>query len=198
MGCLGQKGRAPRTERTRSRIFAGGGIRRVKIFSTDDLPGIEEAIRKIFPEVDWQLCVLHTIRDALNKARKNDREALAQDPKAGHRAETEEETKEAHRKLRGHCKTAYPRVSVRWETKTYAFLTFLRHPKPRRRYLYTTNQLERVSKEVKRRTKVVEVFWSEEAVEKLLYLVLGNLNEQLEGRWLRGFAEALMGSHHIA
>uniref|UniRef100_UPI00260BC350 transposase n=1 Tax=uncultured Thermanaerothrix sp. TaxID=1195149 RepID=UPI00260BC350 len=66
------------------------------------------------------------------------------------------------------------------------------------RYLYTTNQLERVSKEVKRRTKVAEVFWGEEAVEKLLYLVLCHLNERLEGRRLRGFAEALMGSHHVA
>ncbi len=55
-----------------------------------------------------------------------------------------------------------------------------------------------MSKEVKRRTQVVEVFWGEEAVEKLLYLVLSNLNERLEGRRLRGFAEALMGSHHIA
>ena len=42
---------------------------------------------------------------------------------------------------------------------------------------HTTNQLERVSKEIKRQTKGVEVFWGEEAVEKLLYLVLSNLHE---------------------
>ncbi len=174
------------------------GVRRVRIFITDDLPGIEEAIRKIFPEADWQLCVLHAVRDALNKARRNDREALAQDLKAVYRAETEEEGKEALRKLRERWGTIYPRVVARWETKAYALLAFLRHSKPIRRYLYTTNQLERVSKEVKRRTKVVEVFCGEEAVEKLLYLVLSNLNERLEGRRLRGFAEALMGSYHVA
>jgi hypothetical protein len=46
------------------------GVQRVRIFITDDLPGLEEAIKKIFPEADWQLCVLHAVRDALNKARK--------------------------------------------------------------------------------------------------------------------------------
>ena len=42
--------------------------------------------------------------------------------------------------------------------------------------LYTTNQLERVMKEVKRRTKVVNVFGDGTAVEKLLYLVFVRLN----------------------
>jgi len=44
---------------------------------TDDLPGLEEAIQKIFPEADWQLCVLHAVQDALNQAWKKNREALA-------------------------------------------------------------------------------------------------------------------------
>ena len=84
----------------------------------------------------------------------------------------------------------------RWETKAYALLAFLRHSKPIRRYLYTTNQLERLAKEVKRRTKVVEVFCSEEAAEKLLYLVLSQLDEVWGARRLRGFAEIQMGSYH--
>jgi len=55
----------------------------------------------------------------------------------------------------------YPKIVARWETEAYALLAFLRHPRPIRRYLYTRNQLERVTKEVKRRTKVVEVFCGE-------------------------------------
>ncbi|MBC7218418.1 MAG: transposase [Candidatus Caldatribacterium sp.] len=75
-------------------------------------------------------------------------------------------------------------------------MAFLRHPKPIRRYLYTTNQLERLTKGVKRRTKVVEVFCGEEAVEKLLYLVLSHLNEAWGARKLRGFAEIETGSYN--
>ncbi len=74
------------------------GVKRVRIFIPDDLPGLEEAIRKIFPEADWQLCGLHVVRNAPNKAGKNDRKALAQGLKAVYRAEGE--GKEALRKLR--------------------------------------------------------------------------------------------------
>ena len=78
----------------------------------------------------------------------------------------------------------------RWETKAYALLAFLRHSKPIRRYLYTTNQLERLVKEVKRLTKVVEVFCSKED------LVLSQLDEAWRTRRLRGFAEIQMESYH--
>ena len=64
------------------------GVREAKLFISDDLPGIEEAVREIFPSSKWQLCVLHTVRDSLAKVRKKDREALAQDLKAIYRADT--------------------------------------------------------------------------------------------------------------
>jgi len=134
----------------------------------------------------------------LNQVRKRDREALAADLKEIYRAEREEEAKEGLRKLRERWGGIYPRIVERWETKAYALLAFLRHPKPIRRYLYTTNQLERLAKEVKRRTKVVEVFCGEGAVEKLLYLVLSRLDEAWGGRRLQGFAEVEMGSYHVA
>jgi len=52
---------------------------------------------KDLSESDFQLCVLHYVGDALNKAGKKDREALAEDLKAVHRAETEAEAQEARR-----------------------------------------------------------------------------------------------------
>ena len=88
----------------------------------------------------------------------------------------------------------------RWETKAYALLAFLRHPRPVRRYLYTTNQLERLAKEIKRRTKVVEVFCGEGAVEKLLYLVLiiwARHGERADcsGLWKSGWESTMLTGH---
>jgi transposase-like protein len=100
--------------------------------------------------------------------------------------------------LRERWGTVYPKIVERWKTKTYALLAFLHHPKPIRRYLYTTNQLERLAKEVKRRTTVVEVFCGEEAVANLLYLVLSHLDEAWEARRLRGFAEIHVENYHVA
>ena len=121
---------------------------------------------------------------------------LATDLEKIARAENQEEAEEALWSLQKRLGGVYPKIVKRWETKAYAILAFLCHPKPIRRYLYTTNQLERLAKEVKRRTKVVEVFCSEEAAEKLLYLVLSQLDEAGGARRLRGFAEIQMGSYH--
>ena len=123
------------------------------------------------------LCVLHAVGDALNKVRKKDRETLAEALKKICRAKSQEEAEEALRTLRERWGTVYPKIVECWETKAYALLAFLRHPKPIRGYLYTTNLLERLGKEVKRHTKVVEVFCEEGAVENLLYLVLSQLDK---------------------
>jgi transposase-like protein len=114
------------------------GVQRVRIFITDDLPGLEEPIKKIFeepikkifPDADWQLCALHAVRDALNKAQKKDREALAEALKKIYRAESREEAEEALRNSRERWGTVYPKIVERWETKAYAVLAFLHHPKP--------------------------------------------------------------------
>ena len=56
-------------------------VRRVRLFISDDLPGIEEAIRRIFPQATWQLCMVHAVRDALSKVREDEREEMAKDLK---------------------------------------------------------------------------------------------------------------------
>ncbi|MEJ5189826.1 MAG: transposase, partial [Breznakiellaceae bacterium] len=62
-----------------------------------------------------------------------------------------------------------------------------------RPYIYTTNQLERINKEIRRRTKTIEVFSSEESLISVLYLILKNENEKLQQRRLRGFSSLMSG-----
>ncbi len=111
-------------------------------------------------------------RNTLAKVRKKDRDALAQALKAIHRADTIEQAHRALRALEERWSGKYPELVAKWLDKSHALLEFLTHPKAIRAYLYTTNQLERLIKELKRRTKVVEVFCGPKALEKLVYLVL--------------------------
>ncbi len=157
------------------------GVRKVKLFITDDLAGIEEAIRKTYPQAAWQLCVLHTVRDTLNKVRKIDREQMAEDLKAIYKAEVVKEAEKALDALETRWGKRCPTLVKKWREKNGALLQFLSHPKAIRSYLYTTNQLERMMKEVKRQTKVESA-----AVEKLLCLVFVGLNERLATRRLNG------------
>ncbi|QER41647.1 hypothetical protein F1847_08770 [Thermodesulfobacterium sp. TA1] len=53
-----------------------------------------------------------------------------------------------------------------------------------------------LAKEIKRRIKVIEVFPDEGSVERLLYLILKELNERLNSRKLRGFNKIELGNYH--
>ena len=55
---------------------------------------------------------------------------------------------------------------------------------------------ERLAKEIKRRIKVIEVFPDEGSVDRLLYLLLKELNERLNSRKLRGYKEIESGNYH--
>jgi transposase-like protein len=111
--------------------------------------------------------------------KKIDREQMAEDLKAIYRAEAVEKAEKALDALETRWGKRYPKLVKKWREKSGALLQFLSHPKAIRSYLSTTNQLERMMKEVKRRTKVMEVFRDSAGVEKLFYRVFVELNERL-------------------
>ena len=90
----------------------------------NDLPGIENAIKMVYPSSEWQPCVLHTVRNYLNKVRVKDRGLFAEDLKRIYRAETEEKAKKGILRLKERWGKIYPKVVKKWEEKAYALLTF--------------------------------------------------------------------------
>ena len=70
----------------------------------------------------------------------------------------------------------------RWENNLPHLLTFYKFDPGLRRYIYTTNVLERLNKEIKRRVKVIESFSTEHSLEKMLYLILLEENEKVKKR----------------
>ena len=89
------------------------GVKKVELFISDDLPGIEDAIKRIYPGSDWQVCVLDTVRSSLNQVRTKDRGLVAEDF-------TEEEAREAILRLKERWGRIYPKVEKKWEEKAYA------------------------------------------------------------------------------
>jgi transposase-like protein len=64
---------------------------------------------------------------------------------------------------------------------------FVKYPEQVRPYIYTTNQLKRIGKEIKRRSRTTCAFSSEESLISVLYLILRSENEKPRRRRLRGF-----------
>jgi len=111
---VGAKGESARNGEEVLKDLRRCGIQRVRIFIIDDFPGLEEAIKKIFPGADWQLCVLHAVYEALKKAREKDQEALAEDLKKIYWAESRKEAEEALRSWRERWGGIYPKsVEIR-------------------------------------------------------------------------------------
>jgi len=126
---FGAEGESSQNWKTILRELWDRGVRKVEVFISDDLPGIEEAIREVFPNAKWQLCVVHAVRDALAKVRKANREAMTQDLKRIYRADTLEQAHEALEAFKRVWAQKYPKIVAKWTQKSYALLEFLNHPK---------------------------------------------------------------------
>jgi hypothetical protein len=147
------------------------GLRRVLLFITDGLPGLPEAIRRVYPQAEWQRCVVHGVRWSLGQVRARDRTLLAEDLRRVYGAESRGEALEALEALREAWGSRYPGVVALWAGDSGAFLRFYGYPKALWPYLRSTNLMERFIREIRRGTKVRDhKFPSEEAVYKLLYL----------------------------
>jgi len=165
------------------------GLKGVEVVIGDGLSGLREAVLRVYPGARFQRCVLHTLRYSLRKVRRSHREALAQDLRRIYRAKGKAGALEAFRAFKARWQGRYPEVVRHWEENLEELLVFLEYPEPIRSYIYTTNQLERLIKEVKRRAKVIEVFCEPGALQKVVYLVLRGLEERYRSRRLRGFEE---------
>jgi len=91
----------------------------------------------------------------------------------------------------------YPEVTKSWEVDLDALMTYLKYPEGIRKTIYTTNPLERFMKEVKRRTKVIEVFPDSEACGKVVYLVAQEMNEKYGRRAVLEFSSVKEELLHI-
>ncbi len=172
------------------------GVREVGLFVTDGLRGLKEAIFRHFPSSGYQRCIMHAVRYTLTRVRVSDRQRVAIMLKRIYRSGSMEEAKEALEGFKRAFRHVYPRVVKLWEENFEDLLRFLHFPSEIRRFIYTTNQLERLFKEVKRRLKVMEILPCEENAEKILYLILYDLNERLSRRKLPGFESALSEPSH--
>ena len=171
------------------REFKERGVKSVELFIADGLAGLQEAIKIEFPGSKFQLCVLHTVRNSLKKARRADREAVAEDLKKIYKAKTEEEARKALQVFKSKWRK-YPEVVRKWEENfNLLTTTFMDYPEEIRPYVYTTNMLERLIKEVKRRVEVIEAFSTPESAYKIIYLVLAEMNERYGKTRLIGFAQ---------
>jgi len=167
------------------------GVEEVELMVGDGLVGLKEAIAEVYPKSKYQHCVLHAVKNTLTKVKVRDRSEIAKDLKEIYKARNKVEAINKLKMLRVKWCKKYPKIVKWWEEKADELLAFMEFPEEIRSMIYTTNSIERLFKEVKRRLKVMEVLQGEESAEKVLYVILRELNERLMSRKLKNFEAAM-------
>jgi transposase-like protein len=155
------------------------GVKDVFIFAVDNLSGISEAILTAFPEAQIQKCIVHQIRNSLKFVSWKDRKEAASDLKLIYKASTEENAKLELERFAFKWDSKYPYISKSWINNWSELSNYFQYSPEIRQLIYTTNSIESLNRGIRKVTKARSVFPTEDAVIKLFYLAL----QDIEKRW---------------
>ena len=163
------------------RHLKGRGLRGVKLFVSDKCLGLVESLAEFYPEALWQRCAVHFYRDVFTAVPKGKVKEVAAMLKAIHAQEDEESAKDKARqvvdKLEGLRLGKAAGIVREGIEETLAYMAFPREHWSRVR---ANNALERIMKEVRRRTRVVGAFPDGESA---LMLVAARLRHIAGTKW---------------
>jgi transposase-like protein len=144
------------------------GLNGVEFVVSDDHAGLKRAIGEILPEAAWQRCYVHFLRNALDYLpRKADDDCLQELRWIYDRRDLQEAQRDLSAWI-GKWQGKYPKL-VDWvEGSISETLTFYRLPRAHHKHLKSTNMLERLNEEIKRRTQVVRIFPNVESCQRLV------------------------------
>jgi putative transposase len=165
------------------------GLKQVLLGIFDGLSGLEDTFRSVYPKADVQHCVVHKVRNSLNKARKKDQYELAEALKPIYKAPTKQIALKEFESFKEDWTARYPKIVSSWEENLPTLLTFMNYPSEIRYAIYTTNWIERQNKEIRKRLKTMNSLPSIEAAEKIIYLNVSARNEEWSDRVCSGFAK---------
>ncbi len=154
------------------------GLQDILIVCTDNLKGIDSSISAVYPLAEHQLCIVHQIRNSLKYVSYKKKKEVASDLKLIYTAANEETAKDALESFKSKYDDIYPQISKSWEKHWSSLINFFKYPKEIRTVIYTTNAIESLNSQFRKVIKNKKVFPSDDAVYKILYLAINNLEKK--------------------
>jgi transposase-like protein len=158
------------------------GLKGVQLVISDAHQGLKAAVSTVFAGGSWQRCRVHFVRNVLAHIPKGDKAMMAA---AVRTIFAQPDRKAAGQQLRYVAET----ISTRWPKASQLLLSaeedvlaFMAFPRVHWTRIYSTNILERLNKEVKRRTKVVEIFPDTSSVIRLVGTLLAEADDEWQIR----------------
>ena len=156
------------------------GVEDLLITCVDGLKGFDTAIASVFPATTVQLCIVHQLRNSFRFVPDKLLKDLANDLKTVYQAPNREQGLEKLLVVQEKWGSAYPKAIQSWVEKWELLSPFFDYPPAIRKVMYTTNTVEGYHRQLRKVTKTKGAFSSDVALQKLVYLVIQNLQIKWE------------------
>jgi len=156
------------------------GVKDLFFICSDNLSGLEKAIKAVFPQSIRQVCIVHQIRNSLKFVSYKDRKEIIKDIKKIYKADNMEMAKDAFNQFSHKWKSKYGRAIKSWEDNWDNLTAFLTYPQEIRKIIYTTNIIESFNASLRKYTKNKKVFPTDDAALKSIYLAAMNIKKKWE------------------
>jgi transposase-like protein len=167
------------------------GLRGVRLVISDAHPGLKQAIKEVFLGAAWQRCRVHFMRNILARVPKQAQAMVAATVRTIFEQPNRTAAETQLLVVIEALQVRFPQVVQLLLEAEAEVLTFYDFPAEHRRQIYSTNPLERLNKELKRRSAVVGIFPNRGAVLRLFGALLAEQNDE----WVVGhryFSETSM------
>jgi len=159
------------------RTLARRGLRGVKLVISDAHEGLKAAVAKVL-HASWQRCRVHFMRNVLAHAGKQGRRVVAAFIATAFAQEDAETARSQWRQVADQIRPKIAKLAALMDEAETDVLAFMSFPKDHRPKIHSTNPLERLNGEIKRRTEVVGIFPNEEAITRLVGAILLEQNDE--------------------
>lgn len=161
------------------------GLKGVKLVISDAHEGLKAAIAQVF-KASWQRCRVHFMRNALAHVPKAQHQMVAAAIRAVFAQNTQAEGSKVWRQVADQLRARLPKLAALMDEAEADVIAFMAFPRAHWQKLHSTNPLERLNKEVKRRADVVGIFPNEPSIMRLVGAILLEQNDewQLQHRYM--------------
>jgi putative transposase len=153
------------------------GLRGVKLVVSDAHEGIKAAVSKVLCAT-WQRCRVHFMRNVLAHSGKSGRRVVSAFIATAFAQETPEAASTQWRAVADQIRPKVPKLAAIMDDAENDVLAYMTFPKEHRLKLHSTNPIERLNGEIKRRTEVVGIFPNEDAITRLVGAILLEQNDE--------------------
>jgi putative transposase len=162
------------------------GLRGVKLVISDAHEGLKAAAAKVLKST-WQRCRVHFLRNALAHAGKGQRQVVLALINTVFAQETQDAAIMQWRSVADQLRAKFPKLAALMDNAEHDVLAFMSFPKAHRTQIHSTNPLERLNAEIKRRTDVVGIFPNDASITRLVGALMLEQNDEwsLQRRYMQ-------------